>query len=119
MRRTITNPELQEAIRFLKVKAKENKATIWEVAAEHLSRPRRARTALNVSHIERETAKDSPVLVPGKVLSGGMITHPVVVGAFKFSKDAKAKIERAGGKCVGIKDFVSLYPKGSKVKILR
>ena len=45
--------------------------------------------------------------------------HPVVIGAFEFSESAKAKIERAGGQWVGIKDFVSKYPKGSKVQIMR
>ncbi len=119
MRRVITNPELQETIRFLKVKARENKSRIWEVAAENLSRPKRRRTAVNLSHIARQAAKDSPILVPGKVLGAGMIAHPVIVGAFQFTQEAKAKIERAGGKCVRITDFVGLYPKGSNVKILR
>jgi large subunit ribosomal protein L18e len=52
-------------------------------------------------------------------LGDGALKHPVVVGAFKFSQTAKAKIEEAGGKCVTIRDLVSKYPKGSNVQILR
>lgn len=119
MRRVITNPQLLETIRFLKVKARENKSRIWEVAAENLSRPRRLRAVLNLNHISRASKPDSLVLVPGKVLGGGLIKHPVTVGAFEFSQGAKTKIEQAGGKCMPIKDFVTRYTNGSKVQILR
>jgi large subunit ribosomal protein L18e len=115
----ITNPELIETIRFLKVKARENKARIWTVAAEQLSRPRSGRATLNLNHISRASKPDSLVLVLGKVLASGYINHPVTVGAFHFSHAAKTKIEQAGGRCVGIKDFVGQYPKGSRVQILR
>jgi len=40
MRRIITNSELNDTVIFLKVKARENKAKIWSVTAEQLSRPR-------------------------------------------------------------------------------
>jgi large subunit ribosomal protein L18e len=115
----ITNPELLETIRFLKVQARENKSRIWTDVAERLSSSRNRRAVINLNHISRATQKDSLVIVPGKVLGAGAIKGPVVVGAFQFSESAKAKIEQAGGKCIGIKDFVSKYPKGSKVQILR
>ena len=119
MRREITNPELLETIRFLKVKARENEAKIWTVAAERLSKSRRGRAELDLNHISRVSKPDSLLLVPGKVLASGHIKHPVTVGAFQFSHDAKLKIEKAGGKCIGIKDFVGKHPKGSNVQILR
>lgn len=119
MRRTLTNPELLDTIRFLKVKARENEVKIWRDVAEHLSKPRRGRAELDLNHISRASKPDSLLLVPGKVLASGHIKHPVTVGAFKFSHDAKLKIEQAGGKCIGIKDFVENHPKGSNVQILR
>jgi large subunit ribosomal protein L18e len=119
MRRTITNPELLETIRFLKVKARQDKSRIWELAAEQLSRPRGRRAVLDLNHISRASSANSVVLVPGKVLGDGMLKHAVVIGAFHFSQTAKAKIEEAGGKCVTIRDLVGKYPKGSKVQILR
>jgi large subunit ribosomal protein L18e len=119
MRRAITNPQLLETVRFLKVMARKNKAKIWETAAEQLSRPRRNRAALNLNHIARASGKDSVVLVPGKVLGSGLIKHPVTVGAFQFSEGAKKKIERAGGQCVEIKELVSKNPNGSNILLLR
>jgi large subunit ribosomal protein L18e len=119
MRRVITNTELNETVRFLKVKARENQAKIWTVIAEQLSRPRSHRAVLNLNHISRASKPDAVVLVPGKVLASGDIKHPVTVGAFQFSHDAKSKIEQAGGMCIGIRDFVAKYPKGSNVQVLR
>jgi large subunit ribosomal protein L18e len=119
MRRTITNPELLETVRFLKVKGRQDKSKIWESAAEQLSRPRGRRAVLNLNHISRASAANSVVLVPGKVLGDGLLKHPVVVGAFHFSQTAKTKIEEAGGKCITIEKLVKEYPKGSKVQILR
>ncbi len=119
MRRVITNPELLETIRFLKVRARRDKSKVWEVAAEQLSRPRSNRAVLDLNHISRASSANSVVLVPGKVLGDGALKHPVVVGAFQFSQTAKTKIEEAGGKCVTIRDFVTKYPKGSNVQILR
>ncbi len=119
MRRMITNLELVDTIRFLKIKARENKAKIWDTTAESLAKPRGRRAELNLNHISRSSQRDALVLVPGKVLSAGYIKHPVTVGAFQFSQAARSKIEQAGGKCMAIKDFVNKYPKGSNVLVLR
>ena len=119
MRRMITNPELLETVRILKVQARKDKVRIWEVVAEQLLSPRSRRAVLDLNHISRASSANSAVIVPGKVLGDGMLQHPVIVGAFQFSQTAKTKIEQAGGKCVTIRDFLTKYPKGSKVQILR
>ncbi len=119
MRSRTPNPQLLETIRFLKVKARENKAGVWATAAEQLSRSRRSRASLNVNHIARAATKNSLVLVPGKVLGSGVIKYPVTVGALAFSTEARSKIEQAGGQCVRIEDLVTKYPNGSNVLLLR
>jgi large subunit ribosomal protein L18e len=97
LRGIITNPELIETIRFLKVKARENKVKIWNTTAEFLSKPRARRAELNLNHISRASQPNALVVVPGKVLSEGHIKHPVTLGAFQFSRTARMKIEQAGG----------------------
>jgi len=106
-------------IRFLKIKGRENKARIWTVAADQLSRPRKGRAVLNLNHVSRSTKPDSLVLVPGKLLGSGALNHRVVIGAFEYSAAARDKVERAGGQCMALKDFVTRYPKGSSVTIMR
>ena len=115
----IENTELLDTIQFLKTKARENKAAIWTTVAEQLSRSRKNRAVLSLTHITRSTEQDAAVLVPGKVLGDGIIKHPITIGAFEFSREAEEKIKRAGGRCVTIKEFITLYPNGSNVKIMR
>jgi large subunit ribosomal protein L18e len=113
-----TNPELRRLIRLLRKAAKENEASIWRAVAESLAKPRRKRIAVNVSRINRYTADDDEVVVPGKVLGAGLITHPVKVAALDFSDQARRKIIRAKGKCLSIPELIKANPKGSNVKII-
>ena len=115
----VSSTELSDMIRFLKIKGRENKARIWSIAADQLSRPRRARAVLNLNHVSRSTNPNSLVLVPGKLLGSGAINHRVVIGAFEYSAVAREKVEGAGGQCMALKDFVARYPKGSNVTIMR
>jgi large subunit ribosomal protein L18e len=113
-----TNPELVNAICFLKKSAKENDAKIWRKIADALSRTRRKRIAVNLSRVNRYTKEGETVVVPGKVLAAGEIDHPVTVSAFAFSKKVLTKIEKAKGKCLSYAELVKKNPKGTGVKII-
>jgi len=113
-----TNPELIELIRFLRKQGTEKKADIWRDIAERLAKPRRRRTTVNLSRLNRYTQKNEVVAVPGKVLGAGEISHPITVAAFAFSERAKEKISTRKGKCLSFSDLVKENPKGSNVKII-
>jgi large subunit ribosomal protein L18e len=113
-----TNPELVKLIRFLKKKSREHKAKIWKAIAEKLAVSRRRRIAVNISRINRYTARNDVVVVPGKVLGAGELDHPVTIAAFAYSETAKQKIKRARGKCLTLPELVEKNPKGSNVKII-
>ncbi|MCS7120495.1 MAG: 50S ribosomal protein L18e [Nitrososphaerota archaeon] len=113
-----TNPELINIIRLLEKKSRENDAPIWRDIAERLSKPRRRRIAVNVSRINRYALPDEEVVVPGKVLGAGKITHPVKVAALSFSEQARLKIMAAKGKCLSIPELIEMNPKGSRVRII-
>jgi len=113
-----TNPDLTNLIRLLRKKSRENEAAIWLDAAERISKPKRMRIAVNVSRVNRYTQESDDVLVPGKVLGAGMISHPVRVAALDFSDQARAKILEAKGKCLSILELVEMNPKGTNVKLI-
>jgi large subunit ribosomal protein L18e len=119
VRRVITNPQLNETIAALKKTGRKNKAQIWLRVAEFLGKPKRARVAINVSRIARNTKKGEIVAVPGKVLATGSISHAIHIGAFNFSQTARDKIQTAGGSCMSLSKLADDHPKGSKIKILR
>ncbi len=115
----MVSPALEPLIKELRRKSWEYKAKIWKDIAERLETPRRNRAEVNVGKIAKYTKPNDMVIVPGKVLGGGEINHPVIVAALSFSKKAREKIERVGGKCLKILDLVKINPKGSNVKIMR
>jgi len=112
------NPELIGLAHFLKSQGRENGAQIWGDIAERLVKPKRKRVAVNLSRLNRYTQKNDMVVVPGKVLASGEITHPITVTAFSFSAKAREKIADARGKCLSFLDLVKKNPEGSNVKII-
>jgi len=113
-----TNPQLLNIIRLLRKKSIETEANIWRDVAKRLSVSRRRRVAVNLSRLNRYTKPKETVIVPGKVLGAGSLDHPLVVAAFTFSEQAKAKILKAKGKCLSIQELMKKNPKGTNVKIM-
>jgi len=113
-----TNPELLSLIRYLRKKSREHKAAIWRRVSEMLLKSKRRRIAVNISRISRYTEENDEVIVPGKVLGSGTISHPVKVAAFAFSEKARSKILKARGECLTIPELAEMNPKGSNVKII-
>ncbi|MFH1447228.1 MAG: 50S ribosomal protein L18e [Candidatus Micrarchaeota archaeon] len=117
MRKKIVTAELRELIVFLEKTSKKNNAPFWKDIAKRLSTSRRRRSGVNVSKIDKYSQEGSTVLVPGKVLASGSLTHEVDVAAFRFSIDAERKISSQGS-CTDIKSLAEKNPKGTGIIIL-
>ncbi len=113
-----TNEQLRMLIRFLRKASREYGARIWRYVAELLEKPRRKRIAVNVGKLNRLCNDGDVVVIPGKLLGGGVIHKKVTVAVFKCSKSAYEKIVSAGGKVISIPELVRMNPKGSHVKII-
>jgi large subunit ribosomal protein L18e len=114
-----TNPELIQLIRFLKKQSREKQAKIWLDVAERLAKPKSKRVAVNLSRINRHTKRSDTVIVPGKVLGAGNLSHSVTVAAFDASKKAEEKLKAARAKYLSIAELVAKNPTGANVKIIR
>ncbi|MCD7781087.1 MAG: 50S ribosomal protein L18e [Methanosphaera sp.] len=119
MKLTKTNPNTVKLIESLTKQSSAENAPIWKAVANDLKRANRKNKEVNVYHIDKYTKDDDTILVPGKVLGEGNITRKVTVAAFKFSKEAEAKITAAGGKCLKIEELMAENPKGSNVTIIK
>ena len=113
-----SNPDLLSLIRFLKKASKESNTKIWRSLAGVLSKTRSNRVTINLSRINRYTEKNQTVVVGGKVLGSGKLSHPVTVAAFDFSATARTKIKKAKGKCLTLPELVKRNPSGTNVKVL-
>ncbi|MDR2707289.1 MAG: 50S ribosomal protein L18e [Nitrososphaerota archaeon] len=114
-----TNPELIQLIKQLKKESREKSAPIWIAVAKQLAKPRSQRVAVNLSSINRNTKRDDIVVVPGKILGTGSLTHPITIAAFSISELAKAKLDAIKAKYVTIPELIANNPKGSNIKIIR
>lgn len=101
-----TDSSLIETIRV----AKKHKS--WFSIAEMLSGPRRNRTTINLDKIKED------VVISGKVLSQGEAGKNKIV-ALNFSKKAKEKIIKAGGKAINMLDEIKENPEMKGLKILK
>jgi large subunit ribosomal protein L18e len=113
-----TNPDLISLIRLLKKKSKESNAPIWQDVAGRLSKPKRTRVKVNISKISRHSEENESIVVPGKVLGAGIISHSVTVAALAFSQQARSKIVEAKGKCLSIAELMEENSAGSNLKII-
>jgi len=117
MRRKKTNPQLIRTIDVLYEAARRHKAAIWKAVAKKLEKPAKNWAEVNVGKIAKHLKEGEIALVPGKVLGMGE-AGKIEVAAWKFSKTAREKIEKAGGKCYTIIELIEKNPKGSNVRII-
>ena len=109
--------ELKKLIIDLEKLARKQKVRLWKRISEDLSRPTRIRREVNLYTINKYTRNNEIALVPGKVLSLGNFDKKITVAAYKFSKEAKDKINKSG-KAISIKELIEENPKGKNVRII-
>lgn len=112
-----TNLGTQDLLIKLKKLANKEKVGIWKKVAEDLKRPARIRRQVNLYKIDQNLQEGETALVPGKVLSNGNFSKKATVAAWRFSAEAKAKINKTG-KAISIKELMQENPKGKNVRIV-
>lgn len=112
-----SNPHLRSAVESMRKKGSKAEP-IWNDVAERLNTPTRGRVEVNVGEINRSAKDGDVVLIPGVVLSGGMMEKKVNVAAWRFSAGARQKIEKAGGKTWTIEELRKENPKGTNVRMM-
>ena len=112
---TIRNPVKEGVLHEFRNAYRKTKAPIWRDAEKKIQKSRSRRAEVNLGKIDKVTNEKDAVLVTGKVLGAGVLTHGIVVGAYSFSQTALSKITSNGGEALLIPEFISRYPKGSGV----
>ena len=112
------NRDVQELIRDLNRHGYEKDSGLWKAVARNLNRPRRKGFEVNIDRIGENSKPKETVVVPGVVLGSGEIKKPVTVAALRFSGEARGKIEKAGGKCMEIRELLEKNPQGHKIRIM-
>ncbi len=113
------NPVLADTIGHVRSKGRQNRSPLWLAVADYLSKSRRSRIVLNLGQVSRHVKDGDTVVVPGKVLGSGEPAPKLTIAAFKFSPSALVKVQKAGGRCIPIRQLVEENPQGTNVRLLR
>ena len=113
-----SNMQLRGLIQLLRKTGTDNGVKFWKRIADDLERPTRIRRVVNLYNLDKYTKDSETVVVPGKVLGTGVITHKLHVAAYDFSGSAKKKIVAAQGTFSSISEVVEKNPKAHKMRII-
>ncbi len=102
----------------LRKASSKNDAAIWKRLAEFALKPSSVRRVVNLYKLSEQTNDGDVVVVPGKVLGTGSISHKITLCSFSISNGAASKIIEAEGNIIPYTELVEKYPTGKGVKIL-
>ena len=112
-----TNFFLRRLINDLRKLANKENAKVWKEVAYYLGKPRRERVIVNVGKIQKLAKEGETIIIPGKLLAGGLLNKKVTVVFYQASKEALRKLEKAGARGVTIEEYIKENPKGSNTRI--
>ncbi|HIK02246.1 TPA: 50S ribosomal protein L18e [archaeon] len=114
-----TNPHIASLAKTLHTVSKKEQAPIWDSVSDILQGPSQNWAEVNIGQLDRLTKDKDVVLVPGKLLAAGTISHALNVYAFSATESAKKQISAAKGKFGTIEELLSHNPKGKGVRLVK
>ena len=107
-----------EMVRELKNASKNNDAPIWSKIAKNALKSNSNKKTINLKKIDELTDNGNAVIVSGKVLGTGKLSHKIIVSSFSISSSAAKKIKESGGEILKFSDMIERFPTGKDVKII-
>ena len=114
----MANQAVLYAARNLKKASTKHDAPIWARLAKDILKPSSARRDINLYRINKLTKDGDTVVVPGKVLGVGNISHKITLCPFSISSPALTKVLESGGKVVYHEELIEQNPTGKGVVLL-
>ena len=114
----MTNQVVVHMAKELKVASKKNKAPIWSRLAELALKPSRARRVLNLGQLDKFVKDNDVIVVPGKVLGTGNMSHKITLCSFSISSGGAKKVIQSGGKIIEVAQLIKNNPSGKGVRII-
>jgi large subunit ribosomal protein L18e len=105
-------------VKTLRGASKKNNAPIWERLADLALKPTRAKRTMNLGQLDKFVSDNDVVVVPGKILGTGSLSHKITLCSFSISTAGTKKIIQSGGKILDISEIIKSHPTGKGVKII-
>ena len=109
---------LVQLIKELKSASRKNEAPIWSKIAKNVLKSNSNKKTINLKKIDKLTDDGNAVVISGKILGTGNLSHKVLVSSFSISNSAAKKIKESGGEILQFSDMIKKFPSGKGVKII-
>ena len=114
----MVNQIVIQMIKELKNASKKNDAPIWLKLAKSALKSNSNQKTINLKKIDANSDDGNAVIIPGKVLGTGRISHKITLSSFSISNSAAKKIKESGGEVLKFSDMIERFPTGKGVKII-
>jgi len=108
----------QQTVSELKRASRKNNAPIWSSIAKSMSKSVSLKKIVNIKKINDFSKASNIIVVPGKVLGTGNISHKITLCSFSISNSAAKKIIESGGQILKFNQLIEKYPSGNGIKII-
>lgn len=112
------NPETIQLVALAEKTGRQNKSALWTRVAQTLNNRRRKRSEVNLYKLSKVTKQGETVLVLGKILGIGELTHSLTIASIDASKTALEAINKTG-KYVSLKQLMKENPSGKEIKLIK
>ena len=107
-----------DMLKVLKKASKENEAPIWAKVADYVQKSRSNQKIVNLTKIDETTEDGNAIVITGKILGTGNMSHNVSVSSLSISNSAAKKIIESGGEVLEFSEMIKKFPTGKGVKII-
>jgi large subunit ribosomal protein L18e len=102
----------------LKNASKKNDAPIWLKLAKTALKSNSTQKTINLKKINENSDEGNAIIIPGKVLGTGILSHKIILASFSISNSAAKKIKDSGGEIIKFSEMIEKFPTGTGVKII-
>jgi large subunit ribosomal protein L18e len=114
----MANQVVIQMAKELKQASTKNDAPIWLKLAKLALKTSVSRRVVNLTHINEVTKEGEVIVVPGKILGTGNVSHKITLSSFSISNSAAKKIIESGGAIISFKEMIEKFPTGKGVRII-
>ena len=107
-----------QMMKDLKNASKKNDAPIWLKLAKSALKSNSNQKTINLKKIDENSDDGNAVVIAGKVLATGTISHKIIISSFSISNSAAKKIKESGGEVLKFSEMIERFPTGNGVKII-
>jgi len=114
----MTNQVVIQMAKELKRASAKNDAPIWLKLAKLALKTSSSKRVVNLTQINDVTKEGEVIVVPGKILGTGNLSHKISLSSFSISNSAAKKIIESGGNIISFKEMIEKFPTGKGVRII-